>query len=309
MIKKLLTIIAITELSAYAQPVISYSNVVATAGTSGTVLISNTIPSPGSSGANVTWNFSSLTFTPVGTMSAVSCNSTPYFSSFPTSNYCAVLSSTIIPTQYSYNDLTPSSQQQLGDAITATSGTTYTPNPKTILEFPLNYTNSFSDTYQTTTGGPYSLTRTYDGYGTLIVNGKTYNNVVRIYTVFGTSSYYYHYYNTNPVYPIVSFDPSGGNVLLIELLPTAVQTIYNMSENINLYPTISSSEVYIVNKNNFDITVEVYSLTGQRVFSDIDVLSNQNFTIDISNLSKGMYLLKICDKVNNIKVVKKFIKE
>ncbi|MGZ3885345.1 MAG: hypothetical protein ACXVPD_14470, partial [Bacteroidia bacterium] len=206
--KKLFTCCSVAFFgSLCAQPVLQYANYI-TPGSTGTVYVAPVPSSPGPSGAGVTWNFSALTFTPVGTVSVVQPTATPFSASFPSANFAAIITGTAIGTFYSYNNVQPTISEQLGNNITATSGQSYTPNPKTELVFPMNYTGSLSDSYQCVSCSPGTVTRTYDGYGTLIINGNTYYNVARVASNFG--NYYYNYYNTNPLYSIFSFDTAPG---------------------------------------------------------------------------------------------------
>src|SRR5215204_6317862 len=102
-----------------AQPVIQYSNTTnVSAGITGTILIGNKPSSPGASGANAVWNFSSLTFTPVGNVSVVSPTATPFGSSFPAANWAAKIT-VGTNTIYTYNNIQPTFQDQIADNITA----------------------------------------------------------------------------------------------------------------------------------------------------------------------------------------------
>ncbi len=300
-------LLMIIGLLCFSQPVITYS-AMPTVGVTGTVLVSSTVPSPGSAGAGVTWNFSTPTFTQVGVVSVVNCSSTPFYSSFPMANSCMALTSTVVPSTYQYNENQPGYSQIYGDDITATSGSTLTPDPKWVFQFPFNYTNSFTDTYQCTTCSPSSVTRTYDGYGTLIVNGKTYYNVVRIKSVFGGGSTAYYYYNTNPIFPIFQINSSSSTSLLIEMAPTGINENSLVLNMVNIFPTVSSSNITIDNKNPFNIDVSIYSVTGDNILTKHSVNGNSSDVLNLSTLSKGIYFIDISNQENiNQRKIQKII--
>ncbi len=73
------------------------------------------------------------------------------------------------------------------------------------------------------------------------------------------------------------------------------------SESINFYPNPVSNTLNIeINQNNF--IVEIYSIQGQILASH-----KEQKIIDVSNLSSGLYMLRIIDNSNRVKMVK-FIK-
>lgn len=284
-----------------AQPVFQYTNMPSmTAGITATVFIGNKPSSPGSSGAGVTWNFSSITFTAAGTASMVPPSSTPFASSFPGANAAAIVA---LPTGtvYTYDDVQPTYKDQLGDAISATGGATYTPNPKRHLTFPLNYGNSYTDSYQCISCSPGSFTVTYDAWGTLIVNGKTYNNVARISNMFGFP--YYNYYSTNPVYPIFSYDSSPSSspyATLVEVSGGGVGMKENFTaSNIKLSPNPAKEFVEIQNNNFMQIDFEIYDLMGKQVRKAEHLNQGEISKVDLSEFKAGLYFLKYLDEFGN----------
>jgi hypothetical protein len=284
-----------------AQPSIQFANMPSpTAGITATVFIANKPTSPGPSGAGVTWNFSSLSFTAAGTASIVPPSSTPFASSFPAATSAAIVA---LPTGtvYTYDNVQPTFKDQLGDGITAVSGSTYTPDPKRHLVFPFNYGNSYSDSYQCISCSPSSFTVTYDAYGTLIVNGKTYNNVARISNLFGFP--YYNYYSTNPVYSIFAFDTSpssGPYATLVEISGGGVGIEENFVVNhMKLFPNPAKDKLNIRNDNFMKVDVEIYDMLGKLVKSTEHLSQGTTTTIDVSSYSPGLYLVKYHDEFGN----------
>jgi hypothetical protein len=189
----------------------------------------------------------------------------------------------------------------LGDGITAVSGSTYTPDPKRHLVFPFNYGNSYTDSYQCISCSPGSFTVTYDAYGTLIANGKTYNNVVRLTNMFGFP--YYSYYSSNPVYPIMSYDSSpssGPYATLIEVSGGGVGIDENFVVNhMNLYPNPAQDKLNIRNDNFMKVDVEIYDMLGKLVKNKEQLLQGATTTVDISAYTSGLYVVKYHDEFGN----------
>jgi hypothetical protein len=284
-----------------AQPVIQYSNtIMPPTALTATVFMGNKPSSPGASGTNVTWNFSSLSFTQFATVSIVSPTATPYASSFSSANVASAITGTF-GTVYAYNNIQPTFQDQIGDGISAAGGATYTPDPKRHLVFPFNYGNSYSDSYQCVSCSPGSFTVTYDAYGTLMINGKTYYNVARISNLFGFP--YYNYYNTNPVFPIFSYDTSpssGSSSTLVELTGAGIGMTENfVTEHMVTFPNPANGELNVRNTSFMQIEFEIYDLLGKLV-KEKELLKQGEITkTDISSYTPGLYFIKYHDEFGN----------
>ncbi|MBP7809000.1 MAG: T9SS type A sorting domain-containing protein [Bacteroidia bacterium] len=299
--KKTFTLLSLfTVLFCSAQPTFQYSNTVSpTAGATATVLLGSKPSSPGASGAGVTWNFSSLTFTAVGTASVVLPSATPFGSSFPGANSAAVIA-TPTSTFYTFENVQPTFQDQLGNDITATGGSTYTPDPKRHMTFPLTYGASYTDSYQCISCSPSSFTLTYDAYGTLIVNGKTYSNVARVTKMFGTP--YYNYYSTNPILSIFAYDSSPTSSPTSFLLESSI--LSGISENyvvkhMTVYPNPASGSITLQNDNFVKVSFALYNILGKEVKASQELSQGEITKIDISNYSSGLYFIKYHDEFGN----------
>lgn len=98
------------------------------------------------------------------------------------------------------------------------------------------------------------------------------------------------------------------------LFPTALGYALKFKRNNNLgsaefiepkttiYPNPVSNTLFISSENSVIDSVTIYSLTGKKVFEDSKGLNS----IDVSNLSKGMYFMEIFSEAG--KTMKKFIK-
>lgn len=78
--------------------------------------------------------------------------------------------------------------------------------------------------------------------------------------------------------------------------PLASISEKDISENVNIYPNPSSGifTIEINTKGKEETEIEVYSVTGQLIKTQIE--NSDKFQIDISEMNKGMYLLKVQNK-------------
>ena len=85
---------------------------------------------------------------------------------------------------------------------------------------------------------------------------------------------------------------------------STVPPIQQNIEGLSIYPNpVSSGKTYIniTSKYNFDKKIEFYNVLGKRIFST--VLTGKE--LNISNLSKGVYILKITE--NNTSETRKLV--
>ena len=138
---------------------------------------------PGGSGANQTWNFSSINAANDSTvLTYVLPSGTPYASSYPTANvtqYQAAASA------YTYYQTSSSQILNLGTALP--SSTVVNSNPQTVMQYPFTYNTNFTDNFQAqfaSSGGTVyrrgTITVTGDAYGTITLPTGTFNNALRV---------------------------------------------------------------------------------------------------------------------------------
>jgi hypothetical protein len=80
---------------------------------------------------------------------------------------------------------------------------------------------------------------------------------------------------------------------------------YSDNPNINIFPNPTNGMINVVINgiNNADLTI--YTLQGQMVYAETLNAATRNKQLDLSYLSKGIYMIRISDKKNNI--IKKLI--
>ncbi|MCX8080599.1 MAG: T9SS type A sorting domain-containing protein [Bacteroidia bacterium] len=83
-----------------------------------------------------------------------------------------------------------------------------------------------------------------------------------------------------------------------------------INRNFKIYPTIFSQSFYIKSKHEYSAAkIELYDITGQKVFSQYHDFSNSNDVLQVNtgNLASGVYLIKITQ--NQRVLTKRIIKE
>lgn len=200
----LLSVASLLTCIATAQPLVQYGNVNLIGTSFNLKMVTNSGSSdPSANGANVTWDFSTATVSVIGTATFVPVASTPFASSYPAANL-AMIASIQGSTGYSYYTLSSSQLDLLAEHVGTDGEQVYT-TPKTILEFPLGYNDSFVDTYAYG-GDDFTVTRAYTGYGTVILpGGETATAVVKTTSTSGSIAFF----QSNPVLPLVSIEDSG----------------------------------------------------------------------------------------------------
>jgi hypothetical protein len=200
--------------STYAQPIIQDGSKLPQPGFSAPVSIGS--GSIGSAGANQTWDFSGVTFAPIGSASVIDPATSPFISTYPSANYVYTLANT-----YSYFTASASMMEVNAYSITSPgNGVDMAPNPRTVLVFPFTFGSTTTDTWQKVGSSTNNVTLTYDAYGTLITPGQTYSNVVRIKESYGDGDDY-QWYLLDPLMSILVYDHNANKFYLTAATPKA----------------------------------------------------------------------------------------
>lgn len=246
--------------------------------------------SPGSAGANVTWNFSNVSSTGTSTVSYVNPSATPFGSNFPNATVALSLGSGA----YDYYSGTTSAFSREGSA----NSSTYIPysDAEKLLHYPVTYNSSNTDNlYSTYTSNSVSLTRsgtttsTADGYGTLILPYGTLTDVMRVkieqnYEDSYQSTPFYDYQVTiyvwykagihYPVFSLTSTSINGGSPVEYAsyLDASAVGVGINesvMAQSLNVFPNPSSDVVNVSFslESASDVKLSVFNMLGEAVIT------------------------------------------
>lgn len=110
--------------------------------------------------------------------------------------------------------------------------------------------------------------------------------------------------NTNSIVNSISF---AENVLCDSNL-VSVNTITDINKNLIIYPNPALNYLNVKINKEFDIQyIELYNITGQKIDAKSFEKTNEYIQIDISNLSEGLYFLKVYGK-GEIMETSKFFK-
>lgn len=320
--KKILPFVLFCALSLnalFAQPTLTSSS----APTPGLVVYSQgcdtTAVLPGSSGANVTWDFANLIpdSIPLAT-TYVDPATTQYGSYFPTSTVAQA-----IDTMYSMYYTLSSSLFQL-DGFGGYIILEQFSDPQTLMTFPFTYNSAFTDAfYATNSSWGYttyhwgSTNVTGDGYGTLILPDATYSNVLRVKTtgssrdssnIMGqvsitdrTQESYGWYTGTDQEYVFqINFNTSTyqGTTSYsksVAYRPSST-SISALSETtgLSVYPNPAHerSSVSLNLKNESHLDISVYDLSGKKVldvFKGTMQSGKHTVSFDCGSLPSGIY--------------------
>ena len=290
---------------------------------------------PGAYGANITWNFSSLSITSSDTGIAQYCYLTPECSLFPGSSLGIFTPST---SMYNYVITSTSALSQNGYYGSATQYAVFS-DPMDQLHYPFTYLSTFLDTYAgvlTYSGmAVHEQGITYDtcdAYGTLILPSRVDSNVLRVHThqifidsanVFGTPSIdtflfdSYVWYKPNYHSALLSISLthqlhgtiSSKSVSCVGFGPLDVPAVTKLSSTIQLYPNPTNNELNIqfttARRENVNITVT--DLLGREIATVTNSAyeGETHLNFDTHNISKGVYF--ICFKSGTETITKKFV--
>jgi len=105
-----------------------------------------------------------------------------------------------------------------------------------------------------------------------------------------------------PVYNVSSFGCES-------ILSSGETDIKKTNVSVELYPNPSSDKFYLEFPNQYfkkTVEIEVYSISGEKVFSDQVKIDEAQYTLDFSQKTEGMYLLRMFSG-NNQLINKKLI--
>jgi len=280
---------------AIAQPVLNDSSTVIPVGMGDSVSVITSATSPGTGGANHTWDFSALTPVTGGYAQFVTPASTPYAASYPAATRAVKIDIPSLGTIYEYDIVSNTKWEMLAGNVTASSGDNYTANPKTMVPFSFHFSDVVVDTFYKNATGPYTVEMTYDGYGTLVTPFGTYNNVIRMKRSFGGNDYYYDWYSTSPYLSIVvSYDNNTQKFTFTGSSTTGVNKVTAAKANVIIYPNPFSETTKIAVNTTEDLTKAIFTLadlTG-RVVKEMPANTHE-LLLSREGLNPGIYFYSI----------------
>ena len=277
---------------------------------------------PGPQGANVTWDFSSLSSQQQMTHIGVDPSSAPQASSFPTADVAMKESSS---NTYVFLNFAQG-YETVGIVTSASGGATFDySDPELYFQLPSSFGNQpvvddFSATFSTmgVTFQRFGTTESVaDGYGTLITPSGTYNNVLRIRvfqeykdsTHLQGQSYVTNYIGETYMW----FSPDYEGPLMTAASLTTTQSggsttneyiQYQSNPRTGLGAEVHALEATILpnpaqnvvkvelEQLNEPATLRLLSLTGQELIAPQTVRGGQH-TLNVRSLPQGIYLLEL----------------
>lgn len=261
-----------------AQVSIDFSDLSAT----GVQLDMYLVTSPGTAteptdGINQTWDLTSVTLQPLGTLDFTAASNTPFAASYPAANWAWAQTVTGVGTDHIYLDITSAGIEVLATGVPSDVNN-YT-DPKKIMQFPMTFGQSFTDAY-VDIDGPGSVTWSYTGHGTAMTPLGNYPDLAKVVSTEDDLLLW----NTAPLYPMVIDD--GTNVLAFA--PADVGIADRRAPAVQVYPSPCTDALYVdaVNTANWRIT----DLQGRTVQAG-RFSSTSLQRIDVNALATGSYVL------------------
>lgn len=296
--------------------------------------------SPGSAGANQTWNLTTLKNKSQDTITFINPSSSPYTSIYPTANVATLYSGSNI---YSYAYADASGAQSLGMAYPFISGPAifkHTP-PYRYMTFPATYGMSITDSTISTAEFAYPVppadsmkvksvmhyTELIDGWGNVTTPSGTYaclrdiairNHVdstfIRnsgVWTLYNAPvtkiDTFYFWYSNNQDFLVAEMQiqqnlPKQGFYLLSSV--TGV-TEPILNSEITVYPNPSNGIFQIKSISSQINIIEITNVLGEKIYSAY--INCDKAEIDLSNQTKGVYFYKIKNEKETIETGKLII--
>ena len=265
------------------------------------------------SGANQTWDLSSISGTPAD-FNYIDPSTATESGSFPAASLVEAIATT--ETYYSRS----SSEYTIeGRLIPGSQRETYATDKREILKFPLGYNDVYNETFAGLLENLSTLQTMdrsgttkieADGYGSLILPYGTINNVLRVKTIQEYTDYYfgnpfvtyndtmYFWYNATTKNYIASHTtsyvngmPYISNATYIDQggLVTSIDETKTIEKTISFYPN-PANDYITINNNGQSVAINIIDVTGKSIM-DLNVENGEQL-IGLSNLSKGIYFLR-----------------
>ncbi|MBK7100484.1 MAG: T9SS type A sorting domain-containing protein [Flavobacteriales bacterium] len=233
-----------------------------------------------SNGVDQTWDLSSVSLLPVGSLTFGTATGTPYAATYPAANWTWAQTVTGVGTDYAYISITSTEVNVV--AMNVPSATNNYSDYSKIMEFPMAYGQSFTDTY-TDNSGPSTILWSYTGHGTAITPLGTFTNVVKMVSTQDDM----FLWNTQPLYPIVMDD--GDRILVFG--EATVGMAEPVTDALHTYPNPCSDRVQLTNVTAGS-TYGLFDTQGRQVGSG-SMTTNGTVGIATAHLEPGTYVVRV----------------
>lgn len=298
--KNLSILLTILSFKMFAQPVMVYNNAHSIGVTSNLYLIEGSTTSLYQTGSSLTWDLNPNILTTAGTFDVVDPATTPFGLAFPLSNVCFKRTVNGMGTTYTYLADSMNSLTSLADEIGGTTPVIWVQFDK-IAEYPFQYLDSFFAVRQSSTGAPEPYTRMYNAYGTLLINGKTYHNVIKVTKIPGHSLFFL----TSPVWFPIIIEVTDNTFLYNEPLTyTALNENVAGEKDVILSPNPATEYLKVQCFKQLKST-EMLIVNSQGAIVMSACITEVETKVDVSNLPTGIYYLRLPETGRSIKFIKK----
>ena len=269
-----------------AQPVLQYDNV----GLPGSVYDLYTVVDPGDSdfeveGPDADWDFTTSIIDLIGAAVFTYPDFTPYGGDYPDAEVALIIINySNGDSTYSYYDLATDGISVLAEGIGGGAPKVYS-DPSTFLLYPFNYGQSFTDDY-VENGTPFSVTRTYSGYGSVNLITGTTDNAVKVTASNGAKTWY----RSDPVEPLLSVN-AADQKLVWERITIGMAEQRGLVR-MTLAPNPATTSFRIPGLDG-TASYRMIDALGREVL--IGRVSGAQEAIDVSALQTGMYSVRVLD--------------
>ena len=270
---------------------------------------------PGASGSGQTWDMSGLTTDSIMDVSLVEPMTTPAGASFPTATVAEVSDGSTVYFRVGSDGVHMLGYEAEGDAMVYSDEGRY-------LLFPCTYQTDWSDTYEgsftsegITIEQSGNITGEVDGYGTLILPGATYNDVLRVHWVqeqedvfplFTLSTVFdsHLYYMAGRPYPLVQTLTTTTSIMGNVTVMQRTQWTEGVGTSVPeadaaapvLYPVPAQGEVnYRLPEQLGPARITIMDATGRVVMERRTDGDRRAGRIDTGSLAPGLYTFTAMD--------------
>lgn len=313
---KLTAILLVLSMYSYAQPTFDNTQYAPNSGDEFTMGRASAV-SAGPSGASQTWDFSSSSIITTEIYTVNAASSVPCSSDYTGANQAVGTGG-----NFDMIDVTSTEYNYYGTTLTPSMSDVVFSNPRKTFQYPMSFNDNFSDNYfGSNTSSFYrygNCTVTYDGYGTILTPYGTYSNVIRIHVSFSEADStggsvicsanrdFYYWYSSLYRYPVAKIWNSTGSCSFsagCEFLQSVTIGIEekDIINSFDVFPNITSDFITLFTKDSNPKTAYIHDINGVLV-KEI-AITEQESKINISDLSSGIYLIRISHSMAN-KIIK-----
>lgn len=265
--------------------------------------------SMGDSGANITWDFSNVT--PLN--QSIKAINLSYTDTVYNANIYQLFIQGANDTTHFYMKVDTAYTFSSAVNIKNTLGPTIWENGRILSKHKISYQDTLVDTFTIKNSGYGYSTIIADGYGTLILPNKTYQNVLRVKieeehfdTVGSTSSYktltYRWYDTTHTTYLALKSSLADGSYAYMYFLQDEMPLQIVEQSKINFNAGFDQNNLVLSGefKPEKEYSVRLYNSVGQKVFQSAFSSHNSIVSFPIySSLNIGLYVVHLTQVDNS----------